>query len=91
MDGAQEVNATEFKAKCLDMLDRVGSGEWASVAITKRGKVVAVLVPPPAAPAGVEGLHGFMRGSVIVPPGLDLTAPSWGDEPTDAELGVLHR
>jgi hypothetical protein len=44
----------------------------------KRGKVVAVLVPPPAAPAGAEGLHGVLRGSVIIPPGLDLTAPGLG-------------
>jgi hypothetical protein len=57
----------------------------------KRGKVVAVLVPPPAAPAGAEGLHGVLRDSVIIPPELDLTAPGWGDEPTDAERGILHR
>ena len=89
MDDTHTVSATEFKAKCLDMLDRVGTGEWESVAITKRGKVVAVLVPPPAAPAGVEGLHGFMRGSVQVPEGLDLTA-RMNEDGFLAEDGVLH-
>jgi hypothetical protein len=35
-------------------------------------------------------LHGFMRGTVIIPPGVDLTAPVL-DEPFDAEEGRLHR
>lgn len=46
MDDTHTVSATEFKAKCLDMLDRIGNGEWESVAITKHGRVVAMLVPP---------------------------------------------
>lgn len=53
------------------------------------GKVVAVVTKPPATAPG--DLHGFLRGSVIIPPGLDLTAPSWGDEPTDAEQVILYR
>lgn len=43
MGGGHHVNATEFKAKCLDMIDREGSGEWESLAIPKGGKVVAVV------------------------------------------------
>lgn len=39
-----KMNATEFKAKCLAVLDRVrSSGE--PVTITKHGRVVARLVP----------------------------------------------
>jgi prevent-host-death family protein len=39
-----KVNATEFKAKCLSLIDHVhDSGE--PVVITKRGRVVARLVP----------------------------------------------
>jgi prevent-host-death family protein len=38
------VNATEFKAKCLALIDRVReTGE--PITITKRGKAVARLVP----------------------------------------------
>jgi prevent-host-death family protein len=38
-----KINATEFKAKCLSLIDRVHStGEV--VTITKRGRVVAKLV-----------------------------------------------
>ena len=41
--GHMKVNATEFKAKCLSLIDRVHSkGEV--VTITKRGRVVARLV-----------------------------------------------
>lgn len=37
------VNATEFKAKCLALIDRAAEGE--QIRITKRGRVVARLVP----------------------------------------------
>ena len=40
-----EINASEFKAKCLALLDEVGrTGE--TITILKRGKPVAQLVPP---------------------------------------------
>ena len=38
----REVSATEFKAKCLGLLDEVASG--ASLVITKRGKPVARVI-----------------------------------------------
>jgi prevent-host-death family protein len=38
-----KVNATEFKAKCLSMIDEVHAG-GEPVTITKRGRVVAKLV-----------------------------------------------
>ena len=37
------MNATDFKARCLALIDRAARGE--EVRITKRGKVVARLVP----------------------------------------------
>ena len=39
-----KMNATEFKAKCLAVIDRVHE-QHESVTITKRGRVVAKLVP----------------------------------------------
>ena len=39
------INASEFKAKCLAILDEV-SATGESVTILKRGKPVAELVPP---------------------------------------------
>ncbi len=86
---AETVSATEFKAKCLDLLDQVGARQIERLEITKHGKLVAVLIPPPSREEAVQQLHGFLRGSVFVPEGLDLTAPVL-DEPLNAELGGLH-
>ncbi len=69
----ETLTATEFKAKCLQILDRLGAGEVERVAVTKRGRVVAILTPPPPLANEVRKLHGFMRGSVVIPPGIDLT------------------
>jgi prevent-host-death family protein len=90
MAGSRIVSASEFKAKCLDILDRVGRREIERVIITKRGAAVAVLVPPPAAAAQIERLHGFLRGSVVIPAEVDLTAPA-SDEPFAASRGEVHR
>jgi prevent-host-death family protein len=55
------VNATEFKAKCLEIIDKVHrTGE--PVIITKRGKVVAKLVAESAADRPWMALRG--TGSV---------------------------
>ena len=85
----ESISATEFKAKCLDILDQVSARQLGSVAITKRGRVVALLVPPPDEPAAVRQLYGFLRGTVVTPPGIDLTEPVL-DEAFSAEEGELH-
>lgn len=55
------MNASEFKAKCLAILDEVGrTGE--SLTILKRGKPVAQLVPP--APVAVGSPQDGLRGTV---------------------------
>jgi prevent-host-death family protein len=86
MQEAQSYTATEFKAKCLDILDRLAARKLTRVMITKRGKVVAVLTPPEDSESAVRQLHGFLRGSVIAPAGFDFTAPVL-DEPLSAEDG----
>jgi len=89
MPAVATITATEFKAKCLEILDRLAAQKLDRVTITKRGRVVAVLTPPDDPAAGVERLHGLLRGRVTVPPGFDLTAPVL-DEPLLAEDGTLH-
>ena len=69
------VQAGEFKAKCLQLMDRVAeSGE--PIVITKRGKPVAVLTPvryPSKAAAGF--FKGKMKivGDILAPLDID-----WG-------------
>jgi prevent-host-death family protein len=86
----ETVSATEFKAKCLDLLNQVGARQIERLEITKRGKVVAVLIPPARQADAVQHLHGFLRGSVVIPGSVDLTASSL-DDPLDAARGELHR
>lgn len=90
MNDTLTISATELKAKCLDILDRLGTNELESVVITKRGKVVAVLRPPESTEDAIRGIHGFMRGSVIVQSGFDFTAAAL-DEELGAEDGILHQ
>lgn len=84
------VSASEFKAKCLDIFDRIRSKELERVVVTKRGVPVALVVPPPVDAGEVARLHGFLRGSVVVPPEIDLAAPV-SDEAFAADEGVVHR
>ena len=85
----QTISATDFKATCLELLDRVGSGEIDGLAITKRGRVVALLRPPQPTAAEAASFHGFLKGSVELPDDLDLTAPVFEGGIT-AERGKLH-
>ncbi|HEX4365289.1 MAG TPA: type II toxin-antitoxin system Phd/YefM family antitoxin [Rhodopila sp.] len=89
MPTTQTISASEFKAKCLNILDRLASHELDRVIITKRGKTVAILTPPDQLADAVRNIHGFMRGSVIIADDVDLTDPIL-DEPFTAENGDLH-
>lgn len=55
------VQAGEFKAKCLELMDWVAAGNE-EIIITKRGKPVAKLVRIPDEP--VTPLFGCMKGTV---------------------------
>ena len=71
------MNATEFKAKCLALLDDVSTG-GESITILKRGKPVAQLVPPMYSEesypqAGLQASVTIL-GDIIEPP---LPASDW--------------
>ena len=67
------VPATEFKAKCLELMDRVAEGRDTYV-ITKRGKPVAKLVP--ADPPERDSIFGCMTDQTAFVGSLDLTVIS---------------
>jgi prevent-host-death family protein len=74
------LTSTEFKAKCLSILDEVAeTGE--PVTILKRGKPVAQLVPPVPRAKGYpqEQIIGTVRikGYIVSPP---LPADAWEAE-----------
>ncbi len=84
------LTATEFKATCLEILDRVATRELERVHLTKRGKVVAMLVPPEGDGDWLKAFQDAMRDTVVIPEGEDPTEPAF-DGVMDAELGILHR
>jgi antitoxin (DNA-binding transcriptional repressor) of toxin-antitoxin stability system len=82
------ITASEFKAKCLGLLDQLATHKLTRLSVTKRGRVVAIVTPPDESP-DIRELHGFMRGSVVAPDGFDFTAPAL-DEPLSADRGRIH-
>ena len=58
----QRVSAAEFKARCLELVDRVRERR-AEYVITKHGTPVARLVP--YAEAGATPFFGSMKGTVL--------------------------
>ncbi len=88
MTSFSTISASEFKAKCLDLLDQLAARKLTRLRITKRGRLVAVVTPPDDQGA-LRELHGFMRGSVVAPEGFDFTAPAL-DEPLTAEQGRIY-
>lgn len=70
MSAHRSVGATEFKAHCLALLDRVAeTGE--SIVVTKRGRPVARIVP------ARETRRASLKGSVVVRG--DIVAPILDD------------
>lgn len=80
------INASEFKAKCLAILDEVfDTGE--AVVILKRGRPVAQLVPPP--PSNARYPHDELRDSVVIKGdvmGPVLPAETWDQRIIEAEI-----
>jgi hypothetical protein len=90
MDTEDTIGAAEFKAHRLEIPDRLSTRAVTRVAITERGRPVAVLTRPEDERDAGRDIHGFLPGSVVAPEGTDLTA-SISAEPFDAASGRLHR
>ena len=66
----QEIGISEFKAKCLSLLDEVNKTKK-PIRILRRGKPVAEVVPPTAAPKrrklGTMVGKGVILGDIVSP------------------------
>jgi prevent-host-death family protein len=60
----QTVSVTEFKSKCLSLLDGVGKN-GGTIIVTKRGRPLAKVVPAPAEPR--KSLKNLWAGEFSVP------------------------
>jgi len=68
-----KVAATDFKARCLELMDRVAANRESFV-ITKRGKPVARLVPLTRKSEARDSLFGCLAGKAMI--AGDITAPA---------------
>lgn len=76
-----DISATEFKAKCLKLMDEVAKTHQ-SVTVTKRGKPIARLVP--VEPEEHKSWFGYMAGTAKI--NGDILEPIEGED-WEAALG----
>jgi antitoxin (DNA-binding transcriptional repressor) of toxin-antitoxin stability system len=67
------IGVTAFKTKCLGLIDQVAEGKADRIILLKHNRPVAAIVPFHDDQHGEFELWGAMRGTVTVPPGVDLT------------------
>ncbi|MCC6921274.1 MAG: hypothetical protein IT548_18930 [Alphaproteobacteria bacterium] len=82
------ISVTDFKAKCLNLIERISSGEIGRIAVTKRGEIIAEVTAHKAEKPVRPRLYGSLRGRAAVPPSVDLTEPTTL-EATHAEQGIV--
>lgn len=79
------IPATEFKAHCLSLIDRVGPE---GIVITKHGKPVAKLLPIGADSAS---LIGCLKSKIRIKGNLLSTGLSWSAESRHARSSLRAR
>ncbi len=93
MSETATVSATEFKATCLDLLDQLAAHKITRLTVTKRGKPVAVLIPPEPEVTPdrtpFDELYGAGQGLITWPAGYDLTQSPFAGALIHAEQGWI--
>lgn len=77
------IGVTEFKSRCLSLVEDVASGRRSRLVLTRRGKAVAMIVPAKPKKKSPFDPWGALKGTVTIPDGVDLTEPL--DEVWNAE------
>ena len=78
------VSATEFKAKCLELMDAAAARKLDRVHVTKRGKpFVTLTLVPDEAPIAADSLFGAMKGSTNIPDDFDWEASPYSESELD--------
>ena len=88
MDDEITISVSAFKARCLRLFDALQKRKIGKVVVTRHGKPVGELVPPKLK---LTPLHGALRGTVRIAPGVDLTRPTVDEDELDAAHGNLRR
>lgn len=66
------LTATEFKAKCLRILENLGP---TGVVVTKRGQPIAKVTP--VATVNIDKFYGCMKGKIVIKGNLFSTGRKW--------------
>jgi len=80
------LNASEFKAKCLSILDNLGPE---GLVITKHGRPVARVTP--IRPEGNTRLIGAMKGKIRIRGNIFSTGVEWDAESRYSHAGRRRR
>lgn len=79
------ISATEFKAKCLELMEAAVARRLDRVHVTKRGKpFVTLTMTPDDVPAAADSLFGALKGSTKIPNDYDWDAPTYSEAELDA-------
>jgi antitoxin (DNA-binding transcriptional repressor) of toxin-antitoxin stability system len=70
------IGVTAFKSQCLGLIDDVAQGKTDRIVLLKHNRPVAAVVPIHEDTEDDFDLWGAMRGTVTIPPGVDLTEPT---------------
>ncbi|HXB69231.1 MAG TPA: type II toxin-antitoxin system prevent-host-death family antitoxin [Candidatus Acidoferrales bacterium] len=88
---SQVVSATEFKAKCLGLLEEIGQN-GGTITVTKRGRPIATVGPVPKRLRASS--EGMLKGKVHIPEELlsaDTDMSDLWECVREAEAGPLPR
>ncbi|MDA8346389.1 MAG: type II toxin-antitoxin system prevent-host-death family antitoxin [Thermaerobacter sp.] len=77
-----DIPAGQFKARCLQLINMVKE-KRSEIIVTKRGKPVAKLVP--LEEDALDGLLGYLRGSVTIVGDITLPVGERWDADADGE------
>ncbi len=72
---AKTIPASEFKARCLKILDQLSAE---GIIVTKRGRPIARVMP--VAPSGIEKYYGCMKGKIKIKGNIFSTGVKWDAE-----------
>lgn len=91
------IGVTEFKAKCLDVIDQLAARTLNRVVVTKRGRPVAVMEPPPEVQAQTaeerfDAIYGCIKDwPAPVPLEHEWEKPQYTDPELDGFLAETER
>ncbi len=94
-----EISVTEFKARCLELMDKISRHEINEIRVTKRGKPIVVVSPStarkPRTREDAMAAHQYWLKhktvhAIKLDSDFDITGPIAADEEFEPELGNLR-